>query len=217
MKAIVLHGENTVASREKLNSLIDQLKEKDVEIIRLDEPKKDELILKSKSQGLFEENKCLIVEGYLASAKDFSGIPETDTIYWEKRKLPPTTLKKVSGFSIQEFPLPSSLFPLLDNVFPGNTKRLITLYEGGKETLEAELVFAMLTRTTRMLLWAKIDPDSLVVPGWQRGKLLSQANKFTEQELRNLNSKLLEIDRASKTSKLPENLSSSLELLFASL
>ena len=215
MKGIVLHGENTVASRQKLNTLIDEFKKKGYEIIRLDEPKQDELILKSRSTGLFEENKCLVVERFISGNKDLEETPENDVIYWENRQLTPATVKKLVNLSLQEFKLPSTLFPLLDNVYPSNIQRLLTMYK--ESNLEPELVFAMLARTIRLLLWAKLDPSSLSLPSWQAGKLKSQASKFTELQLRDLHTKLLKIDHASKTSKLPEDLSSSLELLFANL
>lgn len=223
MKPTILHGENIVASRQRLNSLIDKLKEKNYEIIRLDEPKRDELILQMRSQGLFNEKKCIIVENFFgASTSQVEAQIFVNShfavVFWEKRQLTPATVKKLQPHvTLQEFKVPSTLFPLLDNVFPGNTKKLLSIYESGKTALETELIFAMLTRSIRMLLWAKLDPNSLNIPPWQRGKLIAQAGKFSELELLGLHTKLLEIDRAAKTSKLPEDLSSSLELLFASL
>ena len=224
MKPTILHGENTTASREKLNLILSQVVKKDAEVVRLDEPKRDELVLASRSQSLFSEKRCVIVENYISWNKDAAEVitKDLDTegaffVFWEKRALTPATIKKLAKTAnIQEFKLPSQLFPILDNVYPKN-KKLVSLYIESKNNLEAELVFAMLTRTIRLLLWAKLSPDTWNIPSWQAGKLKAQARKFSEPELRVLHTKLLEIDRASKTSKLPEDLSSSLELLFATI
>jgi hypothetical protein len=80
-----------------------------------------------------------------------------------------------------------------------------------------EFLFIMLGRHIRQLIWIKEDPQTFKGADWQKGKLSAQASKYTKDQLRNLHSKLLEIDRQSKKSQLPEGMAASLEVLVASL
>ena len=229
MKPTVLHGENTVGSRNKLSSLIDEFTNKGYEVARLDKPTNEELGLSIRSVGLFSEKRLLVVEKLFENHKDAFDLLESIektlksnfdlmVVFWENKSLPPTTVKKLNTiFTVQEFKLPSTLFILLDNLRPNNASSLLKNYHDSAKKIEADLLFAMLARQTRLLLWVKLDPETTNLPSWQKGKLQSQASKFTEEELTLLNKKLLEIDRAYKTSKLPEDLSSSLQLLFASI
>lgn len=229
MKPTILHGENVVASRNKLNTLIQELFSKGYETIKLDKPTKEELLLTLRSDSLFSENRLVIAENFFSTGKDaieildsiralFVSSSHASLACWEPKTLPPGTVKKLAPtFLLQEFKLPTSLFTLLDNLRPNNTANILKLYSQSSKKIEAELLFAMLIRQTRLLLWLKLDPETANLPSWQKGKLESQADKFTEKELIGLNEKLLEIDRAYKTSKLPADLTSSLNLLFTSM
>ncbi|MBI4033181.1 MAG: hypothetical protein HY377_01575 [Candidatus Blackburnbacteria bacterium] len=75
----------------------------------------------------------------------------------------------------------------------------------------------MLARQARLLIWAKLDPKTLKVAPWQRSRLLEQAKKWDRDKLLAFHSELLNLDRANKRSRLPEDLSSSLDLLIASI
>ena len=148
-----------------------------------------------------------------------SGIPkDTTIIIWEKKLLSPSAAKKLSGkFTVLEFKLPTVLFALLDNIFPKNNRKVLELLNAARQGLEAEFLLIMLSQRVRQLLWVKLDPNSLTMVPWQRAKLAQQASKLTSQQLTWLHSKLLEIDRDQKSSQLPENLFSSLELLLTSI
>lgn len=221
MKNTILHGENHAASRDELTSTIESFKQKGCEVIHLDSPTTTELLNAGTAQGLFSSNQLVVVENFVSSSKEAPDILlgiKSPLLVWEKKTLLPSIIKKLSAnFLMQEFKLPSVLFTLLDNIAPNSEKRLLTLFEEGKTQVDTEFLFIMLARQVRLLLWATLAPETLAVPSWQKGKLVSQAGKFVPEQLLSLHAKLLGLDRDNKTSKLPENLSSSLELLFASL
>ena len=223
MSATILHGENHTASRQKLNSLIDDYNEKDWEVIKLDAPNSKELLDALLSQSLFATQKVVVSENFLSTNKDgmatLQKVPvDAPLVLWERKTLTPTQVKNLQPRAVaQEFKLPSVLFALIDNIFPANAEKCLGLFINSRDSLETELVFAMIARQLRLLLWAKLEPESLSLPAWQKAKLQSQSDKFTPEQMFSLHTKLLEIDREHKMSQLPENLSSSLELLFASL
>lgn len=225
MKYTILHGDNHVTSRQLLTTVITQHKDKGWEILHLENPDEKTLSDASRAQGLFSQEQLLVVENFLSGQKDgvetVLNLKDTMPIlFWEKKTLPPGAVKKLQNVAtIQEFKLPNAIFALMDNIYPGNEKKVLILFRQALESkLDAEFIFVMLARQAKLLLSLKLDPESFSGPPWQKGKLLSQANKFTEGGLLNLHAKLLEIDRDSKTSKLTQgNLASSLELLFVSL
>ncbi|MBI2590470.1 MAG: hypothetical protein HYW33_01120 [Candidatus Blackburnbacteria bacterium] len=223
MNSFLLHGDNQVASREKLVSLVNDGKKNGLEVVYLDNPSKKELLDVVFAQGLFGSQNLIVVENFLTADKEageiLSDIPkDTTLIIWEKRLLTAGILKKLSGrFTVLEFKLPTVLFALLDNIYPKNTKKVLELLETAKRGLEAEFVLIMLASRVRQLLWAKLEPAAMTLPLWQKGKLIAQSGRYSESNLKNLNTKLLELDRKSKNSTLPVDLFSSLELLLTSI
>lgn len=225
LKPTILHGEDLVGSRTRLTALINEYKAKGWEILSLDTPSKEEFLNCLRSQQLFSSEQVMVAENFLITAKDALDALEEGKkffsqmgiILWERKALSPGIVKKLSGtFTIQEFKLPSVLFALMDALAPGNSKQLFTLWQRA-ESLEPDLLFVMLARQVRLLLWAYKDAESMSVPSWQKGKLVGQAKRFSERELLFLHTRLLKMERDYKTSQLPESLGSSLELLFASL
>lgn len=86
-----------------------------------------------------------------------------------------------------------------------------------KDRDEAEFLLIMMARQVRLIIWAKEDLDTLKLPPWMKNNLSHQAEKWSLEQLLDFHSKLLELDRENKHSRLPENLEASLELLVAGL
>lgn len=226
MKPIILHGDNQVESRKKLSFLISQAKKKGLEIQRLDGKGlvKSDLLMAARSQSLLSDDRLVVVEDFFAGNKKAVQVLEevakadgAEFIFWEKSALSPATVKKIQEIArAEEFKIPKSIFRFLDSLSPGNTKAMLSLLHGIKES-EAEFVLFMLGRQIRFLIWAKEEPETLALPDWQKTRLIKQAEKFSPDELLSLHRRLLELDRANKHSQLAENLSASLELLLAGL
>lgn len=227
MPNLALHGDNQQASRQKLLEAIKQAQGKGYVVEHLEGTVSQEKLANAVlSRSLLAERQLVIIENFISQnkkgveiLKNWANREDANSILlWEKKSLTPTQAKALAPyFKILEFKLPSLLFTIIDNFKPGNAKEVLKLYEKAGETLSPELVFIMLARQIRLLLWAKLEPDSLKVAPWQRGKLEKTAQSFKLPTLRQIHTNLLQIDRQSKTSTLPGSMSSSLEVLFSEL
>ena len=149
---IIIHGENTVNSREKLVEIIDERKNKKQEVVRLGAKKLSEAILEETlgANDLFGTSKTIIIEELhsLPTSKKKKSLmeiiskPQTHNIVlWEKRSLTKTMLKKLAGTNSQanirnhEFKISKTLFTWLDSL--GNTSQTskkLTLLHSAIET-----------------------------------------------------------------------------------
>ncbi|MBI2268360.1 MAG: hypothetical protein HYU80_02820 [Candidatus Blackburnbacteria bacterium] len=235
MKHYIFHGDNHVESRGALTSLITQMQGRGFEVVKLDGAvtTKPDLLTAAKSQMLISLGQLVVVENLLSLNKKggeiFGEVGEelqkpylvgsgTVFVFWEKKSISPASLKSLSqGFFVREFKVPVLVFKFLDSVYPKNTRYVLKMLEDVQRAVAPEFLLIMLSRQVRLLIWVKCDPDTLKVPGWQKTKLITQAEKFTVDQLFSLHNKLLELDRAQKHSQLPEDLPSSLALLALSV
>jgi hypothetical protein len=224
----ILHGENVVASRDKLIELITQAKDKNKAVERLDAKKLDLGTLETKlvKQDLFGTERIVIIEGLhsLPRSKQKSlsieliSQSQVEIILWEKRQLTPSMLKKLSTASIFEFKLSNALFNWLDTL-RGNGKNQAKQLETLHQALEIEdphLCLVMLARQIRMLIQIK-DNGVIKGPPWMVSKLKKQGQTFELKQLLDLHTKLLEIDLRQKTSTNTLELDQELDLLLLSM
>ncbi|MDO8452885.1 MAG: hypothetical protein Q7S79_03985 [bacterium] len=228
MKILVLHGDNQVASRQRLNEVISESKKKGINIINVNGAtvKKPELLTLARSQDLLGATELLVIENFFANKKAPEILKDlvenqeqvsNSCLFWEGKAVPASKIPKKPFIKVEAFQIPQSIFRVLDLITPGTKQQALKLVQEKGVRDNAEFFFVMLVRQIRNLLWIKLDAQTMSSPAWQKGKLKSQAGKFSENDLRALQSKLLEIDYQSKTSKLPENLAASLDMLVASL
>lgn len=228
MKILILHGDNQVESRARLNELVSGSKKKGLNIIRVSGAsiKKGELLTLARSQDLLGGTDLLVIEGFFANKKAAEILKElvenqeeisNSCLFWEGKAVPASKIPKKDFIKTESFQVPQEIFKLLDLVTPATKKQALILMQKSAVRESAEFFFVMLIRQIRNLLWVKTDPQSMQIQAWQKGKLKSQADKFSEEALRRIQSRLLEIDYQSKTSKLPENTAASLDMLIASL
>lgn len=229
MKLYIFHGENVVESRRKLVEWLENAQVKGWQKVELSgkELSRNQLLDTIRSQGLFSTKKLIVIENFLSGNKKGVEIAkglvqqihnDTVLIFWEGKSLDGRKIKSLAKYyTIQAFKLPRSLFIFLDSLKPENTQNLLKLLQETREKVEPELLFYMLGKQIRFLIWAKAQAKTLNLAPWQKGKLLKQAETFTLEHLRKLHSELLEIDRLQKKSRLPEDLSASLDLLVASI
>lgn len=228
MKILILHGDNQVESRARLNEVVSQSKKKGINVINVDGAtvKKPELLTLARSQNLLGGTDLLVIENFFANKKAAEIIKEltedqesisNSCLFWESKSVPASKIPKKLFVKSESFQIPQAIFRLLDVVTPQTKKQALKLMQDKQVRDQAEFLFIMLARQVRNLIWVKEDPGSMNVPSWQKGKLKAQAEKFDEKTLRNVQTKLLEMDYSSKTSRLPENLAASLDMLVASL
>ena len=186
----VLHGDNTVVSRQALNNIISSFKG---EIITLDGKSLDvtDFAQVSRSGAMFEQKRLVIIENFFSFNKksrlDFAQI-DSDLIFYESKKLSPTSIPIIKDARIQEYKADPIIFKLVDNIRPGNGKNLILVYRQCLKTSEPEFIFAMIIRQLR--LTKLFPPDKL--------KLLYE--------------KLLDLDYKNKTGQLIGSFKSNLEM-----
>ena len=225
MLPILIHGENTVDSRNHLHDLSQRAKEKGWEIIHWNK-KNEKLDIETltRSDGLFENNRLVIIEDFSKISNWQALVVKTSpflqnrknifAVFWEGKSLTPTQTKKLAQYyKIEEYKPTQYLFNLLDSLKPGNTKNTLDYLNKVLGVTPAELVVTMLARQLKLLIWAKLDPQTLNLPPWQKNKLISQAKSFSPESLKTLHTKLLELDQKTKTGKLTTNFQNELNLI----
>lgn len=226
MKLKILHGENQVQSRKALSEIIRQAKKEGFEITRLSGENLDKstLLTALRSQALFSGDHLVVVENFLANFqganKVIKEIPQdsAQVVFWEGRALSKTATSGLpKNFEVLEFKIPVSVFKFLESLTSKKSQVALKLLRQAVKDDSADFILLMLARQARLLIWAKLDPKTLKVAPWQRSRLLEQAKKWDRDKLLAFHSELLNLDRANKRSRLPEDLSSSLDLLIASI
>ncbi len=215
----IIHGNDTAASRK---FFFDQkATQKNATILQEEEVNLTHAAQILDGGGLFEESKTILIEQFLSKRKKSH---EKDTILeylkkqakshniilWEGKDLTPSQLTPFKGADIKAFKLPQSLFAFLDAVKPNNSKQLIQLFHQSIETTEPELIFFMLVRQIRILLCLSENSSENISEvarlSWQKSKLEKQAKLFSQEELKNMYSKLFTIEKAQKTGNMSGSL-----------
>ncbi len=220
---IILHGDNIVASREKLTSHLSNLKEQGKKVVRFDAKPLSRAELESAlgESDLFGTQKGIVIEALhslptSARKKELLSLLEQETphevILWEKRALTPTMLKKFPQAQASEFKTSNALFAWLD-LFgsQGNPQKKLSLLHEAILKDGEYLCFLMLVRHIRLLLLAKTG-GTIKGPPFMVSKYKKQAHNFTETQLIHLHTKLVELDEKAKTSRLALPLQSQLDL-----
>ena len=181
--------------------------------------------------GLFAEEKTVFIEHLFNRKKkktEFQSISEylhTKTthniILWEGKELDKGALTVFKTTLPRVFKLPQTLFMLLDNLKPDNSKQLITLFHQTLATTDPEMIFFMLVRQVRLLLalspsQANYHTDHVIdelkrLAPWQKTKLQQQAALFTKDQLLILYDKLFAIESGQKTGTLPNTILTSID------
>lgn len=214
---IIIHGENTTNSRQKLVEIIDEKKSKNQEIVRLEAKQLTEANLEEAlgANDLFGTSKTIIIEelhSLPVSKKkknliDLISKPQThDIVLWEKRSLTKTMLGKLSSDSNKssiidfEFKVSKTLFTWLDSLGnKGNTQKKLQLLHSAIETDGEFFCFLMLIRQIRMLIEIKSGGVAKGAP-FMTAKINQQAANFKLEQLLDIYKELLQIDIKQKTS-----------------
>lgn len=214
---IIIHGENTTNSRQKLVEIIEEKKGKNQEIFRLEAKQLTEANLEEAlgANDLFGTSKTILIEelhSLPVSKKkknliDLISKPQIhDIVLWEKRSLTKTMLGKLSNdanksnFIDFEFKISKTLFTWLDSLGKkGNTQQKLQLLHSAIETDGEFFCFLMLIRQIRMLIEVKSGGVAKGAP-FMTAKINQQASNFQLDQLLDIYKELLEIDIKQKTS-----------------
>lgn len=227
---LVLHGDNTVESRQNLFERRQTAKEKGQEILVLDGRNLDltAFIQALESQSLFSREKLVIVEdlfaensrGPLAAAVMnhlTKNPPLVELVLWERKLLTPAVLKQLKNLpkiSLKTFKHPAIIFTFLESLKPQNVTATLALLQQTLALSQPEVIFFMLVRHFRLLLALKLDANIAEIKRlmtWQSGKLKKQAALFEKDQLLKIYKELLIIDYQSKSGRLNLDLTKTLE------
>ena len=226
---LILHGDNIVLSRNKLQELIATATQKKQTVLRLEAKKLNLATLEEAlhSDSLFGEEKLVILEGlhslptsnrkkelinYLSTINHQS----STIILYETKTLTTTMLKKFPGSQALEFKLSNSLWKFLDGLGDGNvkTQNLASLHQAIAQNDEF-MVLSMIIRQIRLLIQAK--EGKVKGAPFMITKLKAQARHFSLEKLLELHQKLFALDLSLKTSQNNLDLGKELDLFLISM
>ena len=210
---IIIHGDDTTASRDFLNQQITGLKKQNLEIVRLESDFLSPATLEQNlnSQGLFGSDKAVVVFSFfkLTNSKNKDQLKQVfiknqtkNIILYEDKQVNANILKAFDKVQVRLFKTNPIIFKFLESIKPNNQRQIIIFLRQLEEAKEApELIFAMLVRQIRLLLTAKDASGELKMASWQKQRLVGQAGAFSLKKIMSLHTKLYEIDKSIKTGK----------------
>jgi len=232
MAIIILHGNDIVSSRRK----IDSFKTEKRVYLNIDLAKENPSNLSStlNSTDLFASTS-----GRLILLENFTKLKQSDQdnivailnkikksrdiiVIWENEKLKPDIIKKISAEKIFLFELPKIFYVFLDSLKPRNGRYLKSLFDKLKHSTTPEQLFYSITKRVRTILMIKTRDYSRFdevkgVQKWQLAKLQQQAKFWKENELISFYNKLFQIETRLKSNSLLLPLQDSLDILISSL
>lgn len=150
----LLHGENTTASRKKLEEIKAGFTG---EIVVLDGKTvtETEFVQATQSQSMFDQKRLVVVEGI--PSFEIKNLEE-EVVFWENKKIANSeSLKSLKSLKVEEFKTPAIIFKLTDSLRPGNGKGAVRVFRECLVTLDAEYIFLMIVWAYRQ----KKDKDKL--------------------------------------------------------
>lgn len=213
---IVLHGDDTAASRQRLAQLLADFKD----YLKVYLPQKageNELEEAIFAQDLTNPKKLTVAENYLTGTpkiptKILQAVPEDLVcIFWEKTTLPPLKVSSLTKIAHTElFKHKTPLFTFLDSLAPRSKAPIILLAQ-----LKSESLLWQLQNRTLLLILSKLNTgakSAVKITGrnildWQWDKIKYQASKFSLEGLLAFYGATLRIDLFIKSGKtnLPES------------
>lgn len=207
MKIIVLHGEDTVKSYERLKRFTEAARERSWEVANLDE---SETAFEENlsSPSLFGAERFFILRDIKRLAKKeltwlkkrYKELPGNLIIYSES-ELNQTFLKSLPESKIEEFKLPKILWSFLESLHPGGGMASVRSFHKVIETESPEFVFSLIAKQFKNLYWISTDPGSVSLAPWQILRLKNQSGHFTAEKLKELIGILSDIDIKVKTGR----------------
>ena len=214
MNTIVLHGDDYVSVKKRLDAFIISAKKRGWLIDRPAPESQTSLSELISGANLFNKDRLVIIEGlnrlapkqlqWLSDNKDRFEVTLVliNNGYVNKRVL--DILPKKT--KVELFKLPREVFDFLYSFYPGNAKQSLTFLKRVLEKEPIEAVFALLSRHLRDVYWALEDSEGLPYKeDWRVSRLVSQSKKFRKEVLKRIISSLSEIDIKAKTSKVALN------------
>jgi DNA polymerase III delta subunit len=210
---IILHGEDTTKSYQRLIELTENMKARQCEVLIHDEQDIDITSFRQEigSSDLFGSTKCIVVKNFLSGTKSknkerlidvIKSNNHQEIIFWDSKMVSVTMLRSFPEAKVENFSISPVIFKFLDSLRPGNTKQIVLSWKKLlDEDTEPEFVFAMLVRQIKLLIQAKSAPVKLKLAPYPARLISTQATYFTIDHLLELYRQLYDIDLKIKTGK----------------
>ncbi len=222
----ILHGENTVSSRNELLQLTEKCKQDGILIVRLTGKECTLAKLEAALQpaDLFQKQVVIIEElGSLPKSKKRDDLlhlcaaTETNCILWEKKLLAAGTLKLFPKAVVKTHKLSNALYAWLDAVTPNvpATKRVQLFHQAVAQNGEFQC-FSMFAWLLRQLIQTAEGHPPKGAP-FMISKWKTQATSVGLEKLLAIHHELYLIDSKFKTSTLQLSLVKQLDLLLSTL
>ena len=165
MKIIVLHGEDSNKSYERLKKFIETAKSRSWEVAYIDEPTSNFQESLSASSLFGNERFFILRDIKKLGKKEFEWLNKKyaelsgNLIIYYEGNLNATFLKNLPKDSkIEEFKLPKLIWGFLDSIKPGNSAQVVKMFHKIIETEPPEFIFAMIVWKLKKLYVAKPAP-----------------------------------------------------------
>lgn len=225
----ILHGEQTVKSRQELAQLKSQFARG--EIVQFSASVDLTTLTQAlESQSLFGGNRLVIVENLLSERRKkkhddvLTYLQQqrftTPLILWEDKSLSASQLAGFKNATVKQFKPEAALFAFLDSLKPGYQLTFFPLLQKTRQTEPIELIFFMIVRQVRLLLALKSKakiPEVMRLAPWQKNKLENQAHAFSYTQLRSLHRGLYTAEYSQKTGQSLFTLNQALDIVLTEL
>lgn len=212
----ILHGDSIEASRAELVRLKEKAKGKEIRELEARGLDETNLTQALSSSSLFGGDTLIVLTNFLKSLGRKNKNAErlcviltdeaktADILLWEDKEISASILKLLgTGATVRIFKLPTIIFQFLDSLAPGNTKKMLTLYEQLTEIEAPELIHAVMGKRIRQLLMLADGVTPPGLQGWQAGRLTSQAKLFSIEKLQSFYQLLAAMEYEIKTGISP--------------
>lgn len=220
----ILCGDDSIASREYLQTLKTQLKSKHYATLDIDAGELEELLSKGEVGGvdLFGQTTAYITSGLISVLKRryprkskpeivrISELKQSIIVDWEEKSSYDMGIDKEKWSFVKEFKAKETTFSLLESFYPGMATVALKKLDVLCQSQPIEVTFAMLCRHVRSMLLLSggkrpVDSPYLV--------MIAQrcAAKWQTPKLLRLYETLFKLEMAQKTSSTPLTLRQNLQ------
>lgn len=218
---IIIHGDDIVASRNKLNLWLEEIKARGLEANKFDAGDIDLTSLTQilDSTGLFGMTHAVVIFSPFSQIKSKKNTALLNFLkdkqkypiaIYENKSINANSLKSFTQTEISKHEYPQLIFQFLESLKPNYQKTSLQLFKDLLAQGQApELIFAMVTRHIRMLIQAYSSSSTGASP-WLMKKLNLQAKSIGINKLLALHGNLYQIDKAIKTGRNNLGLTTSL-------
>lgn len=215
MNIYLIHGDNSIASYERLKLYLDKARANKWEIVEIDDANADiKNILRSNT--LFGSKRLVTIRKYtLIDAKTIQYLKDidaqTEILIYHDNTIPDTFIKKLNNVKKNEaFKLSKYLWKFIDNFYPDNIKNCLFFFHESLKTDPVELVFSILVGQIKDMFLVLYSDKPLPYPLWRSQNIKRQADKFGKVKIKSVIDDLAKIDIKTKTSSV--NLKDELDL-----